>query len=276
MIGLVEFAGRGYGYGHMNAFPVQFVLQSVEKTTVKDLAPNYNPSEFSTKPVRFPTGYLTGTLVGPDGWPVANADLFIYWAADPSKHVENDSATTDRKGHFKFAVDPGKYIIGFNTFWPPSAEAPYPPTYYPSTQRQSDAKVVAVADKQHVGNLVIKLPPPIPVRTIPVKVVWPDGRPVADANVWLSQLNDPVTTVGTAVSHTALDGSFDLLGLQGIDYILHADKYAGLGHVSCAKTILVRADQTVTAPIQLSLARNDYNTCAALDLEVPTGKAPQE
>jgi hypothetical protein len=104
MIGLIEFAGPGLGFGHMNGFPVQFVLQSIERISSKDLAPNYKTADFSTTPIRFPTGYLTGTLFGPDGRPIANGDLYIYSAADPSATIDNDSATTDEKGRFKFAV----------------------------------------------------------------------------------------------------------------------------------------------------------------------------
>jgi hypothetical protein len=275
MVGLVEFAGLGQGFGHMNGFPVQFVLQSIEKTSVKDLASSYDAAAYSTKPVRFPTGYLTGTLVGPDGQPISDGDVNIYSANDPPAHIENDSASTDGKGRFKFAVPPGDYVIGFNTFWVPSPKAPYPPTYYPSTQQRTAAKILSVADNQHVNNLVFKLPQPLTARTIPAEVLWPDGKPVAEANVWLSQVSEPTAVVGMAVSHTAADGTFDLVGFEGIDYILHADKYAGLARVSCAKNLLIRAGKSIPARIQLSLTITDFDVCKNTDFEVPTDTVPQ-
>jgi len=275
MVGLVEYAGPGRGFGHLNSFPVQFVLHSIEKTSVKDLAPNYSAADYSTKPIRFPTGYLTGTLVGPDGRPISDGDVNIYSTDDPPMHIEEDSATTDEKGRFKFAVPPGNYIIGFNTFWPPSPKAPYPPTYYPSTQQRTTAKVVSVVDKQHVNNLVLKLSQPLTAHIIPVKVLWPDGKPVAEANVWLSQVSDPTAVVGMSVSHTSTDGTFDLTGFEGIDYILHADKYAGLANVSCAKNLLVRAAQSIPARIQLSLTITDFHICKNIDFDVPTETVPQ-
>jgi len=143
MVGLVEFAGPERGFGHMNGFAVQFVLQSVEQSTVKVFAPNYNQEEYSITLVRFPSGYIKGTLVGPAGRLIPDGNLNVYSVPDPSAHIENDSATTDRKGHFSFAVPPGKYIIGFNTFWPPSPNFPFPPTYYPSARQRSAAKVMA-------------------------------------------------------------------------------------------------------------------------------------
>lgn len=275
MVGLVEFAGTGQGFGHMNGFPVQFVLQSIEKTSVKDLAPNYDAAAYSTKPVRFPTGYLTGVLVGSDAKPISDGDVNVYSASDPPTHIENDSATTDAKGRFKFAVPPGGYVIGFNTFRVPSPKAPYPPTYYPSTQQRAAARVVTVTDNQHVRNLVLRLPQQLTARTIPIKVLWPDGKPVAEANVWLSQVSEPTSVVGMSVSHTAADGTFDLVGFEGIDYILHADKYAGLARVSCAKNLLIRAGRPIPVRVQLSLTITEFNVCKNTDFEVPTDIAPQ-
>jgi hypothetical protein len=275
MVGLVEFAGSGLGFGHMNAFPAQFVLQSIEQSSVKDLSTNYDAGDFAPKPTRFPTGYLTGTLIGPDGRPVPDAELNIYSANDPPKHIEEDSATTDAKGRFKFAVPPGDYVIGFNTFWVPSPKAPFAPTYYPSKQQRSLAKVVSVSDKQHVRNLALKLPRPLTARRFPVKILSPDGKPVGDANVWLSQVSDPTSVVGMSVSHTAADGTFDLIGFEGIDYILHADKYAGLARVSCAPNALIRAVEPIPARIQLSLTITDFNICKNIDFEVPSGVVPR-
>lgn len=274
MIGLVEFAGPGRGFGHMNMFPVQFVLRSIEKTSVKDLAPNYGVG-YSTEPIRFPTGYISGTLLGPDGRPIPRKYVTIYSVSDPPTHIDDDSATTDEKGRFRFAVPPGNYIIGFNTFRPPSAKAPYPPTYYPSANERAAAQVVSVGDKQHLKNLVLKLPHPLTARIIPVRVLWPDGSLVSDANVWISQVNHPRKVVGISVSHTATDGTFDLTGFEGIDYILHANKYAGLGRVSCAKNVLLRASQPFATRIELTLSINDYDICRSTKSEIPTDSAPQ-
>jgi hypothetical protein len=275
MVGLIEVAGRDQGFGHMNAFSVQFLLQSVEKTSVRDLAPKYDATDYSAKPVRFPTGYLIGAVVGPGGRPIPHQDVFVYSTSDPPTHLEDDSATTDEKGRFKFAVPPGSYVIGFNTFWPPSALAPYSPTYYPSAQQRVAASVVSVDDKQHVKNLILKLPHQLRARIVPVKVFGVDGKPVVQANVWLSQVSNPTAVVGTSVSHTSADGTFELIGFEGVDYILHADKYSGLGRVACTKRVLIRANQTVPALIEISFTITDFNTCTDV-WDIPKETVPQE
>jgi hypothetical protein len=263
-------------------FSVQFILQSIERTSVRDLASHYKSSEFSTTPIRFPTGRVTGTLIGPDGRPVVDQDVEIYPAirVDPSTKFENHftDATTDEQGRFKFDVPPGRYIIGFNTFWVPSPEAPFPPTYYLSTSQRSEAKVIVVADRQKVGNLEFRLPKPLVPRTIPVRVTWPDGTPVVDANVWLSQVSRPTEVVGPnhTVSHTTADGHYDLVGFEGFDYVLHADKYAGLGQVTCAKPFVLRENESFASPISLSLTITNFSECQRSEFEAPTDSMSQD
>jgi hypothetical protein len=129
--------------------------------------------------------------------------------------------------------------------------------------------VVAIRDREHKDNIVIQLPKPLFQRTIAVQVLWPDGKPVKDANVWLSQKSDPTFVVGTSVSHTTEDGNFNLIGFKGIDYILHANKYGGLAKVSCIKPILIRASQSLPTRILLRLVITDYGTCTNGDFESP-------
>jgi hypothetical protein len=269
MTGMVEYAGPNKGFGHMNGFPVQFVLQSIEATSVKDLSSHYKASDFSVTPTCFPTGYISGILRDDQGRPVEDGDLTIYSATNPEAHIEDDSATTDAHGRFRFAVPPGKYVVGFNTFWPPSPKFPYAPTYYPSAPKQSLAVVIEVRDRQHLSNLLVRLPKPLTRRLVPITVLWPDGSPVDDANVWLSPKLDPTMVVGTSVSHTGKDGNFDLIGFQGIDYVLHADKYGGVARVSCIKPTLIRASQPLPVRMKLSLTVTEYGTCTNGAFEPP-------
>ena len=275
MIGLIEWAGAGQGFGHMNASAVQFVLRSVQSVSARDLASTYDSADYSKEPVRFPTGYLQGAVVSPDGRPISGQDVQVLSTSDPETHLDNDLVTTDEKGRFEFAVPPGKYVIGFNTFWPPSAKAPYPPTYYPSTQQRDAATVVSVSDKRRVKNLVLTLPQQLTARVVRVRVRAVDGAPVAQANVWLSQVSSPYSVVGTSVSHTSPDGRFDLIALEGIDYILHADKYSGLGRVACAKRVLLLANESVPALIELSLTITDFRICTD-SFDIPTETVTQQ
>jgi len=181
-------------------------------------------------------------------------------------------ATTDAKGRFKFTVSPGNYVLGFNTFWPPSEKLPYAPIYYPSADSPNGAAAIEVDDKGRVSNITFRLPRSLAVRTIPVLVTWPDGRSVENANVWLSEKHKPWSVVGTSVSHTQFEGKFDLKGLEGLDYILFADKYSGLGKVSCAEPVVLTASNSAPARITLVLNVNDFDACQASRHNVPSKK----
>jgi hypothetical protein len=117
-------------------------------------------------------------------------------------------------------------------------------------------------------NLTLRLPARLRERTIPVQVLAADGKPVQDANIWLSPVTDPYSVVGTSVSHTNVDGIFDLVGVEGTDYLVNANKYAGFGDVACAKTVILPANGGASERIRMSLTIDDYDICTRPNTEV--------
>jgi hypothetical protein len=65
----------------------------------------------------------------------------------------------------------------------------------------------------------------------------------------------------------SVDGTFDLAGWQGFDYILHANKYAGLARVSCSKNLLIPAREPLPEPVQLSLTITGANRIDVLVID---------
>lgn len=223
--GRLDYAGRGHGFGHLNAFKARLVLKSVSNVSATDLASRYDLQLFSPTPVHLPTGYLKGRVLDPDRRPVADAEIDANSTEDVPQYLRSFYDWTDDKGRFKIAVPPGTYTLGINLETAPSAAVPFPATYYPGTSDVRRAKKLSVSDRQSLNGLVIRITQRLRQRKIPVKVTWPDGKPVEDANVWLAEISDPRAVVGDAVSHTAADGTFDLIGFEGIGYFIHADIY---------------------------------------------------
>jgi len=62
-------------------------------------------------------------------------------------------------------------------------------------------------------------------RSFSGKVVWPDGRAVPSANVWLTEVEQPKKVVGRTVSHADDQGNFTLTGFEGKDYFIRASIY---------------------------------------------------
>jgi hypothetical protein len=241
MIGRVDYAGEQIGYGHMNSYKLQFELISVSEVTPKDLSSRYDSNEFSAKPVRLPTGYIEGKLVSPDGKRYED-----IWVSATRPDTENEfigtgDADTDKDGRFKISVPPGEYVVGVNVIRPASEPFPFRRTYAPSAHSFKTAQVYRVADGEHAKTDIL-LDAPLAPRSIPVVVQWPDGRPVEDANVWLTEVaGDPNIVVDTAVSHTKSDGTFTLKGVVETDYVVHADIYVKPGYKKfCGQNAIVR------------------------------------
>jgi hypothetical protein len=225
MTGRLDYAGKGHGFGHMNAYQTQLVLEIVADVSAVDKSSHYDLTLFSPTPVHLPTAYLRGRVVAPDGHPVAGAEVNAHSTEDVPPYLQGITEWTDEKGRFKIEVPPGTYLLGMNLETPPSPTVPFDATYYPGTADEKAAKRLTVADRQNVDGLTIHIPERLRAFKVPVKVTWPDGKPVEDANVWLAEVRNPTAVVGGAVSHTVADGTFDLTGFDGIDYLLHADIY---------------------------------------------------
>lgn len=242
MVGRVDYAGEQMGFGHMNGYKLQFELMSVSELGAKDLSSQYDAEEFSAEPVRLPTGYIEGRLIAPDG-----KKYIDIWVTATRTDAENEfigtgDANTDKDGRFKISVPPGEYVVGVNVIRPASEPFPFRTTYAPSAQSFKTAQVYRVADGEH-AKADIFLNAPLPPRSIPVVVRWPDGRPVEDANVWLTEAEgDANIVVDTAVSHTNADGAFSLKGVAQTDYVVHADIYVKPGYRKhCAQDVVVRS-----------------------------------
>lgn len=234
-VGRVDYAGPNGGFGHMNGYKQQFVLQSVSHVIAKDLASKYDANKFSTEPVQFPVGFITGDVIGPDGKPIPLVEVDAISAVEVPLYLEPNPARSDALGHFKLEVSPGQYVVGVNLKNSPSLKAPFPPTYYPQTTSREDAKVFEISDRQSI-DIMLKLDQVLRPIAIPVHVSWPDGTPAEVANVWLSEQTSPRKVVGRAVSHTDADGNFSLTGFQGIRYFVYANIYKKPGFIPfCAK-----------------------------------------
>src|SRR6266851_4627643 len=265
MTGRVDYAGEHGGFGHMNGFPTQFVLESVSEISVKDLSSRYDPNLFSSVRVRFPTAYLQGKVTGPKGEGILSAEVNVHSTEDVPKYVREFTEWTDEKGRFKLEVPPGSYLIGLNLEMPPSPNVPFPPTYFPDTEDSHSATVLRVSDNEHRSDLNIRLKHRLTDKMIRVKVTWPDGKPVVDANVCLKEVKDPTAVVGGSVSHTKEDGTYDLVGFEGIDYVIHGDIYVKPSYKPyCAGNVIVRAKDQVNERVLLRLTKTG-EICRDLD-----------
>src|ERR1041385_277877 len=166
MVGRVDYAGSQAGYGHMNAYKLQFELISVLQVNGKDLISRYDPEEFSPDPVRLPNGYIEGRLISPDGKRYEDIWVTATHADTENEFQSVGDADTDKKGNFKISVPPGEYVVGVNVIRPASESFPFRTTYAPSASTFKSAQIYKVVDGQTV-RADIFLTPPLSPRSIP-------------------------------------------------------------------------------------------------------------
>jgi hypothetical protein len=255
MTGRIDIAAPGTGFGHMNAYDARFTLQSVSEVSAKDLAGNYDVATYSTTPVRFPTGYVTGRVVGPDGKAVPGIDVKAVAVGDVPRYLSEFSKSADKSGRFRIDVAPGEYRVGANLTFPPSPEFPYPRTYSPSVTDLTAAARFNVRDRQTIA-VTIRLPTRMAELRFPVRVLWSDATPVSGASVWLAEQAQAHYPVGHSVSRTRTDGRFELVGLEGVAYLVKASVFVGPGRTPhCAEPVALSAGRPPKEEIVMTLTR---------------------
>lgn len=252
MTGRVDYVGKpGLGFGHQNGWPVRFVLSSVQHVATEEIS--YNWAEFSREPVRFPHGTILGKLTDASGRPIK-----LAWVeAIPAEgKIPNycPHALTEEDGSYSLNVEPGKYLIVVSRTNPATEEVPVMTTYFPSSETESGATPLVVADGVEVPNTDIQIHRILTPRYFEVEVVWPNGKPASGAYAYLTQTNQ--APIVDSAPHTNADGRARLMGFEGLDYLIWAD-VGNAPRESCARAVHLDPNGTITGPIVLTIELGD-------------------
>lgn len=187
-----------------------------------------------------PDNRIVGRVIEADGKIPQKVKLVLVEAAQKdnksSTHDEVATAYFDTKnewnkdGRFEFGwsdtVEPGEYLLGVNISDSPDEDTPYAPTYYPGVRDRAQATVLKVELGTVIDDIVFQLPPKLRKQKIRGVVVWPDGRPVANAEVHLQDETRPGWSIN-GFQKTDAQGRFTLSGYVGFNYeiMTDAEKY---------------------------------------------------
>ncbi len=215
-----------------------FFLQSVADVTTRDLSATFDPKKFSTEPVTFSRGHVSGRLLGPDGKPIPQTDVQIVSTESVPASIKGTHQLTDDHGQFNFEVAPGQYVVAINLYTGPSKELPYATTYLPGTTNAISATMIQVKADQHVEHLTLQLSAAqrLHERKFSGKVEWPDGRAATDIDVWLNEDEHHQQLMKGPAGRTDDAGNFALIGFEGRDYFLHS-KVILAGKPVCSKKL---------------------------------------
>ena len=151
------------------------------------------------------TARVTGRLYLADGSPPPRMVPVELRDADATAGAPEAAVrrTTypNKEGRFAFdQVEPGRYYLGMNTSYPPTAERPYAPRFYPNAGDPTEAYIIEVADgEQKTGFDFTLLPlsdsgiaPAVP-QTRPADSPPEDARPLFSPQLFPRRGPRPVT-----------------------------------------------------------------------------------
>ena len=97
--------------------------------------------------------------------------------------------SVEEDGTFSFKGVPlGRYIISVNFTDKPEDDSPFPTTFYPKTNVQTQAKIFEIGYGTKIGDIVFQLPPKLVKRKINGTVIWKNGKPAIGAEVQLRDI----------------------------------------------------------------------------------------
>jgi hypothetical protein len=167
-------------------------------------------------------GRISGVLLTVDNQPAAGVTVEALPAPQPSRAAEPLRAKTDSGGEFEFTdVPPGKYAVGVSLQRAMEPDVLFPKMFYPGSSSENDAATIEVSEGTRHRLDPLKLPPARPTRELTGVVVWPDGRPVADAWVELTDGNPNGRSVRETV-RTDAAGQFTVAVHDGLTYGVRA------------------------------------------------------
>ena len=183
-----------------------------------------------------PDTRITGKVLDAQAMPAADVLMELV----PTHRQEKafpDYVRTDKEGRFVMKlVKPGRYYLGVRIAGSAgSTYVPYPQTYYPGVKDRSQATVLTINEGQQIRLDELVLPPRFVERTLNGAVVDADGKPVANAVVWLKerQYNDSDMPYRR---DTDSEGRFSYPVYEGVKYELSAYVESGGQHVKKSGT----------------------------------------
>jgi hypothetical protein len=135
------------------------------------------------------TAEVGGKVLDESDRPVTRGYVHLY-GAEPKDGSDAyaGNAKIQEDGSFRFeGVAAGNYYLVVNPRdeAPDDYNAPHPKTFYPGVAEQSKATPVVVTEGLKLGDLVFRVRPAMRERVLTGVVVWPDGKPAAEAGVSL-------------------------------------------------------------------------------------------
>jgi hypothetical protein len=177
-------------------------------------------------------GRLKGRVLDAEGRPVPDVTLTLLEAEGKKPESQyGRGAKADAGGRFKYEGLPaGRYLLGVRIVPQAAADDPaaaFPRTYYPGVAGAAEAEVLEVKTGEELTLGDLLLPPRLAEGVVRGRVVWDDGTPVGNAEVYYRE-----TTYGDAsvdsLTRADAQGQFEVRSRVGAVLRLRAATTARL------------------------------------------------
>lgn len=204
---------------------------------------------------------LKGTVYGANGLPMRKVCVRLLLKDNPDDTPFLLNCTKD-DGRFEIdEIGLGEYYLVANDDGVISSDEPFPLTYYPGVFEKEKATVLTFASGDKLQDFDIHIPSQRPTRTIQGRLLFSDGRPVADESVEFVSEGDGENQ-DRVLATTDAEGRFKLSVLEGSKGTLHGYLYSfSRESANCPKlNKLVQAHKDIsTNVIKLELNRDHAN-----------------
>jgi len=169
---------------------------------------------------------ISGVVVDTRDKPVAKVPVelvpvdYIKPKFNNYRHSQETAGTND-DGSFTISnMPPGKYYLAVNYTILPEFDSPYPASFYPGTPFREKAQVIEIAPGKDIEGIKFILGPErLTQKKITGHVVFADGRPASDAEIYLKEdENEECCVLADSSVRTDAQGSFSLAGFMTRKY----------------------------------------------------------
>ncbi len=177
------------------------------------------------------SGCVHGTIADENGTPVKEIEVELLLAdkTGEARWYSRKYAWTDKKGRYTVTgLEPGKYLVAVHYYNAPNLREPFATAFYPGADAETDAEPVVVGAnlRAMLRQLRLRI---LPLTTVKVEVVWPDGTRPERSNLAFHNLSYPSQAVIGDGAPQVDNGTGEFTLPEGFDYDARAtiQCYAG-------------------------------------------------
>lgn len=167
---------------------------------------------------------ISGKVLSPSGEPMKNVRVSAIQTDSDKLDSWGYADSTNEKGEFVIeTISPGKYNLVVNGDGKIDNDEPFGALFYPGVSDRENAGIVLIELNKFIENIVIQIPQTVDLIQIKGKLLYSDGKPVAEEDIkFIPIFKDKYDEISTESDN---QGNFSLKIPKQAKGILFGDMY---------------------------------------------------